>query len=313
MKNLCFALGFVVAVGCGTDRQLGPDTLPNLTVPPAPAPNAGFQVITPIFENVMPGGDYEVCTWTDQILAHDVDIRSTLGYQTEPPGHHVIMYYTTVRQPPNTQRVCNDSDMATFRFLAGGAGEGETTQAPGNLVFHAPAGAQIVINHHYLNTTDRVLRGQSVINANYADPNGSYIHNGYVAIVNTNLQIPVGDQTQTMHAVIDQTYKAWSIIPHMHQWGKHTTITITQSGNAMKQFDLDWDPSYTFHPPKNTWDVTAPMLLQPGDMIDVSCEWNNTTSNVLTFGPEMCVSFLNTIDDQNLGSRAWDDGSWVPF
>lgn len=313
MKKL---LGLVLVfpfAACGTDSQQGPETLPDLVVPKAPTADKGFQIITPIFEDVEPGMDYEVCTWTDVITDHDIDVRSTLGYQNEPPGHHIIMFYTTQRQPAGTQRVCNDSDMATFRFLAGAGSNGEINEAPGNLVYHVPAGAQIVVNHHYLNATEKVLRGQSVANAYYADPGGNYTPSGNLAVVNTDLQVQEGDTTQTMHAVLDHTIKFWYFAPHMHQWGKHTVVKITQAGNQQTEFDLDWDPSYAFHPPEKRLDPNTPMILNPGDMIDVSCEWNNTAGRVLTFGFEMCVAFGNTVDDQGLGNIAWDNGSWVPF
>jgi hypothetical protein len=311
MKKLaCLVLGLPFAVGCGTDT-LGPETLPDLMVP-AP-PSNGLQILTPIFDNIQPGADDEVCTWTDVVLDHDIDVRSGAGYQTEPPGHHIVVYYTFEKQPPGTQRICNDTDMATFRFLIGAGGEGENVEAPGNLVYRVPAGAQLVLNHHYLNVTDQTLRGQSLINLNFADPGQTYVPAGNLAFVNTSLTVAQGDTSQDMHAVIDQTYKIWHFVPHMHQWGKHTSIKITQAGQSTTLFDVDWDPSYTFHPPEKKVDPATPMMLNAGDTVDIHCEWNNDSGRDLAFGFEMCVGFANTVDDNNTGSRAWDDGTWGPF
>ena len=314
MRSLSALAIIPFALGCGVDWKppaSSVDTLPNLTIPPPPT--SGFQIVTPIFDNIQPGKDYEVCTWTDFTTDTDVDVRSTLGYQTEPPGHHVILFYTMVHQPPQT-RICNDSDMATFRFLAGAGSNGELNQAPGDLVFHVPAGSQIVINHHYLNATEDVLRGQSAINANYADPTMHYTHNGYLAVLDSNLIVQEGDSSLDISATLDRDYKVWNMIPHMHQWGKHAIVTVTQSGTPHTMFDVDWDPSYAFHPPdlSNVLSVDAPMELHTGDQIAIHCEWNNTAGMVLSFGFEMCVAFANYIDASDQGNWAYD-GGWGPF
>ena len=111
MKKLSFVLGAlgISLLGCGTESS-GPELLPDLEVPAVP--DNGVQVITPIFEDIQPGSDNEVCAWTDVILDKETDIRMTAGYQTEPPGHHAVLFYTLDKQPVG-QRVCTDTDMAS--------------------------------------------------------------------------------------------------------------------------------------------------------------------------------------------------------
>ena len=309
---LVVLVGLALAA-CGTDQPKGPEILPGIDVPKAPAPDKGWQIVTPIVENIQPGADEEICTWTDVIADKQTDIRSTFGVQDLPPGHHIIIFYTMVRQPPNTQRICNDSDMATFRFVAGSAGEGIPNQAPGNLVFRVPPGAQIVVNHHYLNSSDQVMRGQAVVNLNFADPNGSYVPSGYLTVLNTGLEVQPGDTTQTMHAVLDRSFKLWQLFPHMHQWGKHAILKVTHAGTTSTLFDIPWDPSYAFHPPTATYDPSMPLQLDPGDSIDMSCEWNNDQGHSLGFGFEMCVVFASTVDDNNDANWDWDNGNWGTF
>jgi hypothetical protein len=313
LKSLAF--GSLVVVGCAADKKGpdGPEILPNLTVPDAPEEGKGFQIITPIFEDVQPSMDYEVCTWTDVVTDGIVDVKSTLSYQTEPPGHHVVLFYTQQKQPAGTQRVCNDSDMATFRFLAGSGATGEVNMAPGDLVYRVPAGSQIVVQHHYLNATDQVLRGQSVVNVNFADPTAHNVPSGNLAIVNTALMVQQGDYSLDMHCAFDRSLKLWYLIPHEHQWGKHVNIDLTIAGSKMNMFDLDWDPSFAFHAPEVRRDPTQPLTVNPGDTIDVHCEWNNDSGRVLDFGFEMCVSFGEFVDDEGVGSRACDSGNWIPF
>jgi hypothetical protein len=312
MKKLSSLVLVIAVVGCGTDPVTppGPETLPDLTVPALP--ENGLQIITPIFEGIQPATDYEVCTWTDQILTESIDVKSTVGYQNEPPGHHVIVFYTTNKLPPNTQRVCTDSDMASFRFLAGSGGEGVKTEAPGDLVFRLPAGAQIVINHHYLNATDEVLRGQSAVNINFAEP-GNHIPSGNLAAIDTAINVPPGKSTHDIHCVMERTMKLWDIFPHMHQWGKHINLDVTQAGVKTRLFDQEWEPSFAFHPPDMALDPADPLVLNTGDALDVHCEWDNDTGHDLTFGFEMCVGFGATVDDNNTGSWDCNAGSWGQF
>lgn len=312
MKKLYFALG-ILLLGCGTDGTSGPEVLPNLTVPAVPT--NGLQVITPIFENIQPGSDNEVCAWTDAILDQETDVRSTVGYQTEPPGHHALLFYTLEKQPPGTQHICTDTDMASFRYLTGNGANGIPNEAPGDLVFRIPAGAQLVINSHYLNTSDEVQRGQSLINVNYAEPGHHYTPSGATAILDTSIDVQPGASTYTTSCVINRQQKFWYLIPHEHRWGSHITVNLTRSGTSEKEplFDLDWQEQFTFHPPEKRFDPTQPFVFNEGDKVDVTCSWNNTETHSLPFGFEMCVAFGQTVDDGNVGSWACDHGSWGPF
>jgi hypothetical protein len=312
MKKLYFAFG-IALLGCGTDSSGGPELIPELEEELVPAPKNGVQIISPIFEPIMPTTDYEICTWTDFITTEVTDVKWTMGFQTEPPGHHVIVFYTLDKQPPGTQRVCNDTDMATFRFLAGNGGNKEKNEAPGDLVYRIPPGAQVVMNHHYLNASDEVLRGQSAVNIAFADP-GNWIPSGNTAVVDVGLEVQPGITTQTMHCDIDRELKLWYFAPHMHRWGKSTTVDVTQAGEKHRIFDLpEWNEAWTFHPPEVRKDPKDPMILKPGDAIDVSCTWNNNEGRVLNFGFEMCVAFGQFVDDKNIGNIACNAGQWIPF
>lgn len=310
MNKLYLALA-ISLLGCGTDpSKSGPETLPDLLVPPPP--ENGVQVITPIFEDIQPGTDNEVCAWTDIIFETETDVKMTESHQNEPPGHHAILFYTLDKQPPGTQRVCTDTDMASFRYLTGNGGNGVPNEAPGDLVFRIPAGAQLVVNSHYLNASDEVLRGQSLINVSFAPP-GNYTPSGSTAIVNTGLEVQQGVTKQQMHCTFENELKLWYFIPHMHRWGKHINVDVTRSGTKERVFDLDWSEQYTFHPPEKRFETTAPFVFKPGDSIDVECEWDNDEGRVLPFGFEMCVAFGQFIDDQGLGGWACDNGNWTEF
>jgi hypothetical protein len=309
MNKLYFALG-ISLLACGTDAS-GPELLPNLEVPDAP--KNGVQVITPIFEDIQPSSDNEVCAWTDVILDQETDIRMTAGYQTEPPGHHAVLFYTLDPQPVG-QRICTDTDMASFRYLTGNGGNGEPNEAPGDLVFRVPAGAQLVVNSHYLNTSDEVQRGQTLINVNFADPGKQYTPSGAIAILDTSIDVQPGKSTFTTTCTIDRELKYWYLIPHMHRWGEHISIDLTRkTGEKVNLSSTVWEEQYTFHPPETRYDPSEPFVFNAGDKVDLTCSWNNTETRSLPFGFEMCVFFGQVVDSENRGSFACNGGRWDTF
>jgi hypothetical protein len=278
-------------------------------------PANGYQIILPEVKNLAPGSDNEFCTWTDLIVNHDVSMRAVQAFQTLT-GHHVIMYTTSKLQPPGTTRLCTDDDMATFRFGAGAGGEGMggKNEAPGNLVFPVPAGTQIVLNHHYINATTQPHDAQSAINIWLADPGQTYVDSASLALLDSSIRLPPGAATVDIDCVMPREMKAWLAIPHMHQYGTRITIVQTSGANTSTLFDVDpWSPSYMFHPPELTKDPTTPLVFAANDSVHVHCEWNNPKATALTFGLEMCVAFMQTVDAEKLGNLQCDAGKWGPF
>jgi hypothetical protein len=309
-----FVLAFLI-IGCGNDAQTGPQLLPGFN-PPAPPAN-GFQVILPIVKDLQPGHDYEMCTWTDKMLDHDTDVKAVQGLQSKG-GHHVIMFSTLVTQPPGTTRVCTDADMATFRFGAASGGEGtaDLNMAPGNLVYRLPKGAQIVVNHHYINATTDVLSAQSALNVTLADPNAQNIPSGTLTFLDTTMKVPVGGGGLDISCTMNQDFSAWVVFPHMHEHGTHMTVDLVPMATPMQAqrlFDVQWDPSYVFHPPSIKRDPTDPFQFRTGDQVKIHCDWENTSAGPYAFGVEMCVAFAATINTDNRPDTMCDKGQWGTF
>jgi len=316
MRRTLILLSLVA--GCSSSApQPGVEMLPELKAVLEAKPANGYQVILPVVKDLQPGADNEICTWTDIVVDHDIDMRAVQAFQTTG-GHHVVLYTTTKVQPAGTTRVCTDDDMTTFRFSAGSGGEGQygKNEAPGDLVFRVPAGSQVVLNHHYINATTQVRDAQSAMNIWLADPGMQYRLSGSMAFVDTSLKIPPGNSSMDINCTMPRDIKAWYFIPHMHAYGTRITITHTTKATAAVDtlFDIQqWSPSYTFHPPELRKDPDAPMVLASGDQLNVHCEWDNTTSSNMTFGIEMCVGFSEFVDDAGVGNIACNAGQWGDF
>ncbi len=83
----------------------------------------------------------------------------------------------------------------------------------------------------------------------------------------------------------------FSAFPHMHKLGKSISTTLRPSGGGAP-VDMGTDPSWDFS--TQPW-LPISATVHTGDVLETDCIWNNTTSNVVTFGQstdnEMCFSF----------------------
>jgi hypothetical protein len=300
-------LAFVLVAGCSNGNGNG-----NL-IDPGPPPSNGLQIILPIVKGLQPGTDNELCTWTDQIADHDLMVRSVQGYQG-PGGHHIIVEKTKQFEQPGTTRPCSTDDLTSIRFVAGTGGEGMQAQAPGDLVYMIEKGYQIVLNHHYINATPNPVDSQSAVNLYFADPGQTYVRTGALTVLDTSFNLATGPVTYDLGCTMQNDFKVWFGIPHMHAYGTRITVDHVTPAGPNRLFDVNpWDPTFTFHPPEMTTDPTQPMLVAKGDKLNVHCEWNNTTGAPITFGIEMCVFFAQTVDDTNQGNLECDHGQWGSF
>ena len=317
------ALVALMVAGCSSsgsgNSSSSTPTDPRIEVPDlkptAPDVN-GFQIILPKVTGIEGGKDYEYCTWTDKVVDEEIAIKAAQAFQSKT-GHHVVLYYTTKKEAPGTQRICRDDDMASFRFVIGAGGEGvaDKNELPGDLAQRIPKGAQLVVNAHYLNPGDKTMEAQSAVNVRLVDKGAKYTPAGAMAWLDTTLDVPPnGKHAMDVKCTMTQDVKLWRFIPHMHRWGSHITVDrVKGDSQGERLFDVAWEEGFTFHPPEIRREPTDPLVFNKGDQINVHCEFNNDTSKDLPFGIEMCVAFGQTIDPNGVGNMACDKGSWTDF
>jgi hypothetical protein len=311
----------VVTAMCSCGSKGGPTTaqptvalMDGFNFGPAPDPSQGMQFITPIVTDVEPGQSLEYCTWTDVILTQDTWVTASQGWQTTG-GHHIIVYYSMEHEQPGTH-ICQNAEMEEFEFSMPAGPTGATFDLPGNLAVKLPAGAQIVVNHHYLNAgATAIPQAQSAINILFAAPGAATTPSGSTVVLDTSMTVPPGGSKYMVDCTINHTYNVWMQTPHMHQWGSHVLVTDTTATGTQTLFDLDWDPSYAFDPSAIEVhnDPSSPFVLNEGDKIHIECDYLNTTGQTLSFGDEMCVYVTFTVDSTNLGDLDCDKGQWGSF
>ncbi|MSP62700.1 MAG: hypothetical protein EXR72_20700 [Myxococcales bacterium] len=316
------ALAFVLVPGalalaaCGTGAPPGAVVDPRLLPGFAPTPPAldGEQILLAPVRGLAPGSDSELCTWTDRVPERDLFIKRVKGFQTAG-GHHVVIYATRVLQPPGTTRLCTDDDMVTFQLISVAAGEGiaGTEEAPEGLAFRVPAGSQIVVNQHFINATASKMDAQAALNIEYPPAGQKFTPVGYTFFTDTQFKFGPGNPSLDVSCRLDRDYRAWLLLPHMHEWGSRIRIEHDQAPAGTKVlFDLpEWQKDWAFHPPQLRKDIADLYTFKKDDTVRVHCEWQ--TDHEITFGREMCVLMAMTEDRDGTGNRVCDHGTWHSF
>jgi hypothetical protein len=286
MKTPPLALLFAVA-GCAAEA--GPDLIAGFD-PPRPSDDE-LQLIAPAIYAIAPGEDVTLCSYIDYRTERELDVTHYQGYQSELGGHHAILYAVTQKQAPNTHP-CNESDMLSSRYLAG-AGEVSPADLPAGVVFRMPADTQLMIQTHWINTTDHPIDGQSAFNLRVTEPKPEHQPAQLVTIVNTLFTLPEGPASTTADCEIREGFNVFALGGHMHEWGTHTRITYTPATATAAQtiYETDWTPTFQSDPPRNHYTLEDPFVMSVGDKVHIDCDYMNDTGAPIPFPREMCVAF----------------------
>lgn len=291
----------MVVAGCAADD--GPELVAGFS-PPAPGPNE-VQYLSPIARAIQPGEDRIECSYLDAHVLDDSDIGRIAGYNSMG-SHHIILYTTSVSQIPNTH-VCADDEMVYLSMVGGTGGDAALSPEqtlPDGLVRRVTGGTQLVIQTHWINTSDEPIDGQAAFNVRYDRINPDKTPTDFMALMNTQFELKPG----ATHAEVDCTFKdavnIWQLAGHQHSMGKH--IKIAFNGNTL--VDDDWKNEWSFNP--KFLDFTAgPMRTQPGDKIHIECDWMNTGTETVRFPSEMCGAVAQYYPAN--GQLICFNGSWL--
>ena len=278
-----------------------------------PKPQTGeLQIVAPAVTNIPAGADIVYCSYLSNKFNDATDIIGSYGAMSNG-GHHAILYVARQSKPVDVHE-CTEDDMLNVSYLAGtGAGESLATAIgtlPDTVAFRVPAGAQLMMQTHYINASLKPMDGQAAINLKTAPASEGRIPADLFSVVNTSFQIPAGQMgSATAKCPMKEDKNLFFLGGHEHQWGKHVKVEqLDSTGAVTSLYDKDWLPEYEFNPPLNIYSTDAPLAIKAGETLQVTCSWDNTAgTNALQFPTEMCVSFgfyypghgeIDCVDDQ---------------
>ena len=278
----------VLAAGCGGGGESGPELLEGFN--PEPPTTGQIQVITPIIEDIPAGADLTLCTYLDFEDADGFDITNYEPFQSGN-NHHNILYAVTNKQAPNTHP-CTEEDMLTTRYLGGGGGDAPPEYLPPGIVFRVPAATQLMIQTHWVNATDEIIRGQAAFNLDVQAQSAEVEPADLFAVANTQIAIDPGVSTARSVCTVPRDMQFFLLGGHQHHWGTGVSITRTPPGGATEViYEVAWAPEYEFNPPRNAYTREEPFVVHAGDTLAIDCEYMNDTGDVLRFPTEMCIIF----------------------
>ncbi len=292
-SGFAIAAGFLACLACSNSDSVA--GAPGVAAPGTEP--AGFSFETGPF-TIQPGDNFE-CFYTNTITDHPMNIQSAKGQQG-PGGHHLIVYYTDQKVPVG-HHPCTDVEMIGLHQIAADAGNNEGIIAlPAGYATLVPAGKQLVVQSHYIRTSDGPLTvNDSISLKTLEDKDVKALANSFV-MVDANFKIPARAAiTSTTLCSTPKDLDLLLMIGHMHEWGAHYKVErVDAAGKSLETlYETDWEQLYVAHPPVTNYDPTKPLHLPKGTLLRQSCSWKNTEDQEKVFPREMCVMFSYYIPD----------------
>jgi hypothetical protein len=308
MKSTLFVLVGVTAIGCGTN---GPDYIAGFD---PPAAKSGYtRYVTPVVDGIKPGDDVEYCEWVAPAATEDQDVLDFTGDQSAT-GHHAILFATTETNfKVGESHICTTDDMISVSFIGaitGATGNG-LTRLPDGLFFRLRKGQALMVNTHWLNTTDKTVEGQAVVDVKFGPADTSHTIADIFANNGDQFSIPANQPaTYDVSCTFPQDVNFAMVANHMHGNGTtaYTEILHTDGTKTMLRQDTSWASDEQFNPIYTVYSLAQPYTVHAGETMHTHCEWQNQTGKELLFPDEMCAG--NGFYFPGNGLTACDDGTW---
>jgi hypothetical protein len=287
------------------------DAAPDDTDMELPPLEPGFERFETEPVEVEPGSSDDWAQWVGGPLDQDYDVIAIKGTQWAG-GHHALMYATTEEQEPGFTRLWADADQLTTRLMGGVGGEGGANATlPEGVVFRVKKGSYLVVQTHYLNTSEETIRAKSVLDVKLEPVDLSR----KVASIMSNTDLAVSlqpgvDTTMDVYCEVQEDLHFIQTSNHMHEYGVSTfTEVIDESGEARElKTDESWSYEWALNPNFDHFPVDDPLVVPAGSTLHTQCIWNNNTTEEITFPMEMCVFFGFVLGDADITCSG---GSWI--
>jgi hypothetical protein len=285
-------------LGCSGSGSGDPTTTPPVNT---------LDVETGTFE--APPGESLTCFYTSTTTEKELYITNATGQQG-PGGHHITVYYTDTPKPVQ-HHICSDVEMLSWHQIAGADTNKEPIiHVPDGAGIKIPAGKQIVIQSHYINTSGAPETVNDTVSIDLVNASDVKQFLNFFAMVDAQFSLPPHMQSKSVTTCdVKDDLNTVILLGHMHEMGTHYTLErVDATGKSLETiYDQAWQPAYMSHPPIMNHTLDAPYVIKAGTRLRQTCEWNNTTANTVTFPTEMCVNFSFYFPD-----NGWIECDGVP-
>ena len=257
-------------------------------VPPVPEGQREFRTGE---ASIPPGTELQTCYFLAP-EPHDLYATALTTYQGRF-GHHVILFRSVEQEEPGTVRDCTEaSDMANLIPVIAPI-TFDMDRFPPGMALHIPAGTQLVIQQHYLNTTERELVTSDAMHLAHTSRDEVEVLAGFFGLSYTDFSLmPGSSNTLQFDCAVPKDISFLNMGPHMHEYGTKFQTLAGKPDNLETLIDVDpWLPAFRDDPPMLQWTVDNALHLDAGDILRTICELDNVSDHELRFPEEMCVTF----------------------
>ncbi len=295
LRTLLLLLGLVCTAACVSD-DTGPGDEPadyRVEVPEAPAEGEGVQLV--MSEWTVPSGTELMWCWVaDWVPDRDYFVNSFESFQAGVGGHHLVALGATVPFDAGYSFDCtNVESMSALEPLVL-PGSDSSSQVPEGMGVRVNAGAQVIIQSHYINYTNEDMLVRDVVHLGFTPEGEDVTELSYIILNHGALDLPPGDAEVSVSCSLPSlgdSYFVTTLFGHMHELGTAMSIALDAGEGPETLYAIDdWEVEFRDLPPLAEWSVDAPLELRPGDDLSVDCSYANSTGGSVTFPEEMCTA-----------------------
>jgi hypothetical protein len=243
---------------------------------------------------VPPGEDATFCTYLDVTTEETLYFRATRGRQMRG-GHHIAVFYANMPSENLEPHVCTNEEMSNYMFAAGAGGEGgQDTNMPPGVALRIEAGRQIVIQSHYINTSDQPRTVMDMVDIERTTIEESPTVVDSFAMINSEFSIPARARNYILEKTcrIEEAMDIYLLLGHTHESGMLFEVELMAGGSGAPEllYHATDGPLLRDNPQILTWET--PLRFEAGDVLRMRCGWDNRTDDVLEWPDEMCVALM---------------------
>lgn len=282
-----------------------PEPSVDVPEPPPPEPDVSARVDTgPVLPIVvLESGPFEIaagetlsCTYTELVPETDLAVAWVQGTQAKY-GHHVNLTFIREDLQPPHHGPCPTGNMTELHLVAP-ATVGGPYKLPAGKALRIPAGAQVVLQSHYIDTSGGaapIVGNDSVTLATYAPGEVTdFVDNLQVNDEGVLIPAATGSWTRVTTCTLEADFSIFQMRGHMHEHGTHYTLDRLDDAGEVAEtlIDLAWSPAMEFEAEARVWDVHAPYVLPAGTRLRQTCVWSNPKGPTIAYPTEMCMAAM---------------------
>jgi hypothetical protein len=281
----------LLSLACVPDEPPAPDGIIE-DFPDAPAPpDNGMELRMPQIE-VTPGQDVTWCYVPDFVPDQDMVVKRAVAYQGSS-GHHMAVYRSGVPRTPGEVFDCTSLEtmVSMLPMVIPDDSEVDIRIMPEDFAVRVPAGSFIVLQAHIINANIQPIRVSDLVQFELATEGEELTEASYWVISDNQVVLPEGNSARTKECIITEQTKLVFQLGHMHEWGSKMSVTRTRGDVTEELYRVDeWTSEFRDNGPTKSYPATDPLVLAPGDVVHLNCEWNNDTGEEIRWPKEMCVT-----------------------